>query len=53
MIGKVIDALRDQSWGPGILFVLGLCLATADGSLFPWINLVGVGILAAILWSKE
>ena len=53
MIGRIIDMLRDQSWGPGILFVLGLCLVTSDGAGFPWLNVVGIGVLALTLWSEE
>lgn len=53
MIYRILDALRDQSWGPGILFVLGLCLMTSDGALWPWGNMAGFGLIALTVWSNK
>jgi len=34
-----------MNWLAALLLVIGLGLAGADGAWFPWINLVGVGLL--------
>ncbi len=33
------------SWGLGLLFTVGLCLAGSEGEWFPWANFGGIGLL--------
>lgn len=50
MIQRVINAMDSMRWLPGLVFTIGLILAMSDGALFPWGNLLGLGLIALIAW---
>jgi len=37
------------NWIMGILFTSGILIAGSDGAWFPWVNFVGIGLLAIMM----
>ena len=40
--------LLTNNWALGFLFSAGILIAGSDGAWFPWVNLVGVGMIGAV-----